>query len=142
MGRILYTIVFFLLVGCSTSVSKTELENLNGYWEIEKVTFRERRGKRTIKRNTIIDYIELKNLKGFRKKMQPKFDGSYTTSNDTEFFSIVETDGSFELHYKTEMSEWEERLILRISQNSFSVDQRRYPNLYDYKRFQPIKVNE
>ena len=139
MGRILYTIVFFLLVGCSTSVSKTELENLNGYWEIEKVTFANGEAK-NYKTNTIIDYIELKNLKGFRKKMQPKFDGSYTTSNDTEFFSIVETDGSFELHYKTEMSEWEER-ILRISQNSFSVINEDTLT-YTYKRFQPIKVNE
>ncbi len=139
MGRILYTIAFFLLVGCSTSVSKTELENLNGYWEIEKVTFANGETK-NYKINTIIDYIELKNLKGFRKKMQPKFDGSYTTSNNTEFFSIVETDGSFEFQYKTEMSEWEER-ILRVSQNSFSVINEDTLT-YTYKRFQPIKVNE
>jgi hypothetical protein len=139
MGRILYTIVFFLLAGCSTPVSKTELENLNGYWEIEKVTFANGETK-NYKTNTIIDYIELNNLKGFRKKMQPKFDGSYTTSNYTEFFSIVETDGSFEFQYKTEMSEWEER-ILRISQNSFSVINEDTLT-YTYKRFQPIKVNE
>ncbi|VAW18141.1 hypothetical protein MNBD_BACTEROID03-330 [hydrothermal vent metagenome] len=139
MKKILWSMMIFLFVGCSTPVSKTELENLNGYWEIEKVTFANGETK-NYKINTVIDYIELKNLKGFRKKMQPKFDGSYTTSNDTEFFSIVETDGSFELHYKTEMSEWEER-ILRISQNSFSVINEDTLT-YTYKRFQPIKVNE
>ncbi len=139
MERILSTIAFFLLVGCSTPVPKTDLENLNGYWEIEKVTFANGETK-DYRINTTIDYIELKNLKGFRKKVQPKFNGSYTTSNDTEFFSIVETDGSFELHYKTKMSEWSER-ILKLSKNSFTVINEDTLT-YTYKRFQPIKVNE
>ena len=36
--------------------------------------------------------------------MQPKFDGSFTTSNDAEVFVITENGGAFEFHYKNEMS--------------------------------------
>ncbi|SHJ40950.1 hypothetical protein SAMN04487911_12027 [Arenibacter nanhaiticus] len=134
-------VIFVLIIAssCSTKVSKADLNLLNGYWEIKKVTFPDGSTKAyTV--NTSIDYIELKDTEGFRKKMYPKFDGTYETSNDAEYFSIYEKDGVFTLHYKTDLSEWQEQVI-SISENSFTVSNRENTH-YQYKRFQPINITE
>lgn len=128
-----------MLFGCTTKVSKEDITNLNGYWEIEQVTFPNGETK-DFTVNPTVDYIELDGLKGFRKKMQPKFDGSYTTSNDAEPFTIEENSGQFEFHYKNEMSEWREE-IESISKDKFSVTNQDTLT-YTYKRFQPINATE
>ncbi|MFS4492325.1 hypothetical protein [Maribacter sp. 2308TA10-17] len=133
---LLSCIIFF---GCTTNVSSEDLKNLNGYWEIEQVTFPNGETKEfTI--NPTVDYIELEGLKGFRKKVQPKFDGSFTTSNDAEPFTIKSNNGVFEFHYKNKMSEWKEE-IKSISTDNFSVTNQDTLT-YSYKRFQPINVTE
>ena len=129
--------VVLCLIGCSNSVSKEDLNHLNGYWEIEKVVF-VNGGSKEFKASSTIDYIELEGLKGYRKKMQPKFNGSYTTSNDAEFFSIVEKEGVFQFSYKTELSEWTEK-ITTLSENKFSVVNQDTIT-YQYKRFEPITI--
>lgn len=131
--------IIFLLIGCSNPVSKEELQYLNGYWEIEEVIFPNGE-KKEFKVSTTIDYIEIDSLKGFRKKMQPKFDGSYTTSNDAELFTIVEKDGDFEFYYKNGLSEWTEKITF-LSQSNFSVINQDTVT-YSYKRFQPINAKE
>lgn len=139
MKQLIFYSVIFLLIGCSKRVSKEDLEYLNGYWEIEEVVFSNGENKK-FKVSTTIDYIEIDSLKGFRKKMQPKFDGSYTTSNDAELFVIVEKDGDFEFYYKNGLSEWSEKIIT-LSQSNFSVVNRDTIT-YLYKRFQPINAKE
>ena len=88
--------------------------------------------------NTTVDYIELNELSGYRKKVYPKFDGTYDTSNDTEQFKIVKQEDHFEIHYKTELSEWEEVLI-SLDEDSFLVTNAENISYY-YKRFEPINV--
>ena len=70
--------------------------------------------------------------------MQPKFDGTYDTSNDVETFTITPGNQNFVLQYKNEFSEWEENLVA-IDSIGFSVT-----NMdgiqYTYKRFEPIKI--
>ena len=139
MKQLLSFGIIFLLIGCSNWVSKENLKNLNGYWEIEQVVFSNGENKK-FKVSTTIDYIEMDSLKGFRKKMQPKFDGSYTTSNDAELFTIVEKDGHFEFYYKNELSEWTEK-ITRLSENNFSVVNQDTIT-YLYKRFIPINIKK
>lgn len=139
MKQLISFSIIFLLIGCSKRVSKENLQYLNGYWEIEEVIFSNGENKK-FKVSTTIDYIEIDSLKGFRKKMQPKFDGSYTTSNDAELFTIVEKDGDFEFYYKNDLSEWTER-ITTLSQSNFSVVNQDTIT-YLYKRFQPINAKE
>ena len=92
---------------------------MNGYWEIEKVTFPDG-SKKEYPVNTSIDYIEVNDQEGFRKKVQPNFNGTYVTSNDAELFTIYENEGVFNLNYKTDLSEWHEKII-SISENKFIV---------------------
>ncbi|WP_299534924.1 hypothetical protein [Ulvibacterium sp.] len=138
--RGIYILAFvFFTVGCSDTISEKDLDLLNGYWEITKVSLQDGNTKE-YKVSTSIDFIKIDSLKGFRKKVQPKFDGTFDTSNDAEFFSIFEHDGEFIFHYKNDLSEWKET-ILRISEDNFSVSNDAGVE-YAYKRFNPINAKE
>lgn len=130
-------LVLFLSMGCAEKITEQKLSQLNGYWEIEQVIFADGQTKE-FKVNPNIDFIELNNLKGYRKKVQPKFNGSYTTSNDAEPFTIVTVDGNFEFHYNNEMSSWSEKLI-HLSENNFKVINADTIT-YSYKRFQAFNT--
>ncbi|MAU72639.1 MAG: hypothetical protein CML04_11155 [Pseudozobellia sp.] len=136
----LWAVIFVLcLSACSSSISEDDLEKLNGYWEIREVQTPDG----TVKQynvNTTVDYFEIKELEGFRKKMQPKFDGTYETSDDAEKFQIVEEDGMFWLHYKSGLSEWKEKII-ELKKATFSVENEEGIQ-YEYSRFEPISIIE
>lgn len=139
MRYLLYIFSVILFFGCTSKVTQEDITHLNGYWEIEQVTFPNGKTKEfTV--NPTVDYIELEGLKGFRKKMQPKFNGSFTTSNDAEPFLIEEANGQFEFHYKNEMSEWKE-VIKSISKDNFSVTNQDTLT-YTYKRFKSIQLTK
>lgn len=133
---IAYLLFFF---GCSSGISKGDLTQLNGYWEIEQVVFPGGNAKE-YKVNTMVDYIQLEGLGGLRKKVSPKFDGTYQTTDDAEAFTIVETEGSFTINYKTELSEWSEKLVA-LDTDMFSVVNEEGLR-YDYKRFKPITIEK
>ena len=115
------------------------MPHLNGYWEIEKVTFPDG-SKKEYGVNTSIDYIEVKNDEGFRKKVQPNFNGTYVTSNDAELFTISENMGTFSLNYKTDLSEWHEKII-SLTENRFAVISEENIKYY-YKKFKPIDLEQ
>lgn len=131
-----YVLIFF---GCSRGVTKEDLPQLNGYWEIEQVVFPDG-NKKEYKVSTTVDYIQLEGIEGFRKKVSPKFDGTYQTSDDTEAFTISEKDGNFTVNYKTEFSDWSEKLVA-LDADTFSVVNEEGLR-YDYKRFEPISIEK
>ncbi len=131
--------IFLLLVGCLNKISQEELNHLNGYWEIERVLLPNGQTKE-YKVNTAVDYIEVSDFSGFRKKVYPKFDGTFDTSNDAENFTILERQDGFEIHYRSELSEWSE-IIESLTKNSFSVTNAENIT-YSYKRFEPVNVNK
>lgn len=138
MRRIFPFLLILMLSGCKkTTVAEADLHYLNGYWEISEVKFPDG-SKKQYTVNPNIDFIKLEGKEGFRKKMQPQFDGSYDTSNDTEFFTLSQNDEIFTLHYKNGFSEWEEKLV-EVDSLSFSVTNEEGIT-YSYKRFEPIKI--
>lgn len=142
-----YSVLFFglfIFFGCSSSVKEEDLTLLNGYWEIEQVTLKDGTVKEyTV--NTMVDFISLDGLKGYRKKMKPKFDGTFETSNDAVGFWLVKEGVSYEMSYSkeatlsTQMPPREE--ILELTENSYSIRDLN-KNIYKYKRFQPINVSK
>lgn len=139
MLRLFYIALIFIMLGCSKQLSEADLVHLNGYWEIENVTFADGSTKAyTI--NTTVDYIEIDSLKGYRKKVKPKFDGTYDTSNDAEFFTIEMKGDSFVLQYKNDLSEWMESLT-KLSQTNFTVVGEDNTT-YHYRRYEPIDIPE
>ncbi len=137
MSKIVYLLIFCFLVGCTDRISEENLAKLNGYWEIEKVVFPDGASK-DYSVNTVVDYFQIEGLRGFRKKVQPKFDGTYDTSNDAEPLKIIEFDGSFQLHYSNEMSKWSE--TLKSLENNTIVLVNEEGVAYHYKRFEPINA--
>ncbi|MFK7813427.1 MAG: hypothetical protein AB8B59_13120 [Maribacter sp.] len=139
MKHILYLAFLILFFGCTSQVEEEDLKNLNGYWEIEKVVFPDGKNK-NYKANTTIDFIKLEGFSGFRKKVQPKLDGTYSTSDDSESLQIIEIKKRFYMSYVNEFSERREQ-ILFLDSNSFSTVSEEGLQ-YDYKRFQPIDILE
>lgn len=138
MGRILPFLFILILWGCNdASVNQDDLHYLNGYWEIAEVEFPDGSIKE-YGMNPSVDFIKLKGEKGFRKKMRPKFNGTYDTSKDVEGFTVSNVNETIILRYSTELSEWEEKLI-QLDSVSFSVTNQEGVT-YKYKRFEPIKI--
>ena len=132
-------LILCLYVGCTPKVSQDSLLYLNGYWEIKEVEFPDGNTKE-YKVNTNLDYIKIDGLVGFRKKVQPKFDGTYITTDDAEPFRILREDETFALYYKNELSAWTER-ITSLSEDRFSVINE--DNItYSYARYVPINAKE
>ncbi|MGW9686832.1 hypothetical protein [Flagellimonas sp. 2504JD1-5] len=138
MKKIVLFFAVLVLLGCKKElVSEEQLNYLNGYWEISEVTFPDGSEKKyTI--NPSIDFIQLENKQGFRKKLKPKFNGSYETSHDVELLKVVQGEAFFILQYSNEFSDWEETLT-HLDSMSFSV-RNNDGILYSYKRYEPITI--
>ena len=80
MKKIILFLVFGLFLSCKQSISESDLQNLNGYWEIEKVELPDG-DKKEYKVNETIDFFKIEANKGFRKKVMPQLDGTYLTND-------------------------------------------------------------
>nr|WP_299341629.1 hypothetical protein [Allomuricauda sp.] len=128
----------FLLYGCNEKkISSSDLDHLNGYWEIKEVTF-SNGSKKEYGVSPAIDFMHFEKMKGFRKKVYPKLNGTFDTSNSSESFQITETDNGFVFEYSTESANWQERL-LEIDSISFAVVNEEGLT-YAYRRFEPINI--
>ncbi|GMN08572.1 lipocalin family protein [Croceitalea sp. MTPC5] len=137
MVRFKMLLYIFLLVGCTSSIPEKSLPYLNGYWEITEVTFANGE-KKNYTVNTSVDFIALEEMKGFKKKVRPKLDGSYTTSDDAEPFTIIQQGDTYILRYKNNLSTWEEQITVLNENNYVVVNQDNIT--YHYKRFEPLKI--
>ena len=102
--------ISFLLISCNSTPDLSQIDQLNGYWEISKVK-EENGNEKEFNFNEHVDYFYLENLKGFRQKMQPQFDGSYKTNGAKEKVSVKEENDSIFIYYETSQDQWKEYLI-------------------------------
>lgn len=135
--RIAFLGVLFLVLGCAEKITRERLQLLTGYWEITKVTFPNGEEKNyTV--NPTVDYFYWDGTKGYRKKVYPKFDGSYDTSNDAEPYVIIEKEDGFVLSYDNSLSTWTERLV-KLTDDSITL-KNKDELLYTYTRYEPIEI--
>lgn len=132
-------LLFIILAGCSPKVDVDKLPKLNGYWEIEKVVFPDGSSK-SYEVNASIDFIQINEKEGFRKKLQPQFDGSFRTSDDAERFTIIDKSGVLIMSYTNAEQTWEETLVALMDDQFEVVNQAGIS--YHYKRYQPINLNQ
>jgi hypothetical protein len=137
MMKKLLIICSLILVSCNSKIEKKQLHLLNGYWEIKEVTFKDG-AKKEYSINSTVDYIQLDSLTGFRKKMSPKFNGTFETSNDAEPFHIRISNDSVFMSYNNNSNTWEE-VLTKLSAESFSVKNKE-GLIYRYNRFEPINI--
>ena len=134
MKKVVLIIVFACSVTACNNSAQERIENLNGYWEIKSAVTTDGEQKE-YPFSPMVDYIEVQGMKGFRKKMKPQLDGTYTTSEDKELLTVEIENDRINLHYETPFSSWTERLIsateeeLKIESSDGTI--------YTYKRFTP-----
>lgn len=132
-------LVVFLFFSCSKEKEKSlDIQDINGYWEI--VQAQNPYGKNVIYNiNTQVDYFEIKDSLGFRKKLKPDLNGNYTTSKAVERFTWKNENDTLRLKYKTPMDTWEVD-VLRLN-DSLMLIKNKDDFLYTYKRFEAININ-
>ena len=95
------TIFSVITIGC-TPEKVTNVDALNGYWEIKSV--RQADGtEKTYNFNKLIDFFEIKDSIGLRKKVQPTLNGRFKTAGKPERFVLRIENKAIRLHYKTNL---------------------------------------
>jgi hypothetical protein len=102
--------LFVLLTSCSRPLLLADVQKINGYWEIEKVIFPDG-NKKDYTISETIDYFEIKDTLGFRKKAKPQLDGKYIVNPHAERLSVSFKDGTAFLRYATEYAKWMEEIV-------------------------------
>ena len=141
MNKILYLSLSLLLISCNSKVKKEDIPKLNGYWEINQVTFSTGDTK-DYKINETIDYFELRQAQfenkviGFKQKVMPQFDGKFKTNNIKEVFKIIKKDNSFFIEYTTKFGKREEEIV-ELQDSIFTIKNKDNVS-YTYKKFKPF----
>lgn len=129
----------FILISCNEQASEEKIENMNGYWMISKMQTGS--GEvREFKFAPTVDYIEIENKKGFRKKVKPRFDGTFIVTKDDENIEVRVENDSINLYYSTKMDEWKETLI--SSDENQLIFENEDGKQYIYERYTGILTEE
>ncbi len=136
MKRILLLIVLVSALSCKQKITETDISNLNGYWEIEKVELPDG-DKKEYKVNETIDFFKIEANKGFRKKVMPQLDGTYLTNDIQEDIFITVKDGDATIQYKTTYASWKEEII-ELTKDKLVIKNQQDLE-YHYKR--PVKFS-
>lgn len=131
--RILF--LFILAISCKGNDPEEQLRYLDGYWEIKKVELAND-SIREYRFNEMVDFFELENGKGFRKKVRPQLDGTYKITSDSETVDAKIEEGNLHLYYTTPYDTWKEK-VLRAGEENLSIETEQ-GIIYHYKRFQPL----
>jgi hypothetical protein len=130
-----YFYVLLLLIGlisCTSKPSKEAILKINGYWEIEKVTFPDG-NKKEYQVNEFIDFISIKNLNGTRQKVAPQLDGSFLKGAILDKIRVVDSSDSYFLKTNSNFTKWEEKII-SVSEDELVLENEAKITYY-YKKF-------
>lgn len=139
MKRLIVLFSIFAMFSCVNNNPQEQLKNLNGYWEIRKVEM-ENDSVVEYGLSQYVDYIEISDSTGFRKKLQPKFGGGYIATNDAEKVSAKIEDNRLILYYSTPFDSWKEE-VLKANEDELVV-KNRDDKVYHYRKFTPIKIEK
>ena len=134
-----YILLFLICINlsCKQNITNNDLKNLNGYWEIEYVILPDG-SQKEYKMNQIIDYFELKDSLGFRKKVSPQLNGTYLVDDVSERIKIITSDDKKSIQYVTNFAKWNEEIVL-ISDKELVL--KNAQNLeYHYKKPIPFSI--
>lgn len=139
MKLFLYSCILCLFLGCSKTPPQTYIPHLNGYWEIHEVILADG-SKKTYPYSNTIDYIKLNDsLLGYRKKLMPKLDGSFNTTQDQETLKAIVEHDSLNLYYNTPFANWKETVLKANPEELILVNTQKVT--YIYKRYKPLKLD-
>lgn len=137
MKKGILLLVFAVLFACQKN-SKLELNQLNGYWEIDFVQ-QENETFQSKQSNPLYDFYSMKNGKGFYKKVAPQLDGSFLTTESNIPFEIKEDNGTFKIQFNSPWNVWRKTIKKLDSQKLVLFHQGRS---FHYKRPLISKLTE
>lgn len=132
--------IFFVLlfISCKNQNPEEMLPYLNGYWEIEKVEMTNGEVKEFGFSNWI-DFIEIEENKGIRKKVAPRLDGTFSVTEDEEQIEAKIENDSLHLYYTTPFDQWKETVLQ--ADKTRLVILNKGGKKYSYKRFEKINLD-
>ena len=130
-------VAFISFVACKEKVKPEDISKINGYWEIETVALPDG-NEREYKISETIDYFEIKEDSGFRKKVMPQFDGKYLVNDKSEKVKIVREDDRIFLNYSTDYATWKEE-VLEITEDKLVLKNAAEIE-YQYKKPTPFTL--
>ncbi len=137
MKKILYIILLLFTVSCSRPNPENYIQFIHGYWEIDKVVLSDGT-KKEYNFNQSIDFFDIKDSIGLRKKVQPKLDGSFIVTKHSERFVIKIENDSLRMYYRTSLSAWKETVI--SAKENQLILKNEIGNVYFYKPYQKIEL--
>ncbi|WP_116789041.1 lipocalin family protein [Flavobacterium psychrotrophum] len=126
-----------LLFSCKEQSSEKGYNAINGYWEIEKVIMPDG-SEKDYSVNPTIDFFEIKDSVGSRKKVMPQMDGSYRMNDLSEKLTLSKKSGKTIMSYSTEYAKWQEELI-ELNEEELVV-KNQHNIEYHYKKPEPFTV--
>ena len=138
MKKVLFLTTLFFF-GCKPH-PVDYIEFINGYWEIENV-YKNGKLLKEFKISQDIDYFRINNdLSGFRKKLKPNFNGSYTTSKDQLNFKLeIKFNKRLIIVYEDNNTIFVEE-ITKVNKTNLSIKNDK-GMVYNYKVYKPLELN-
>lgn len=134
---LVYFLLLFIMTSCGEKIKESDLTNLDGFWEIEKVELANDILKE-YKINEEVEQIQYKNNEGVRRKVVLLYNGNFLSNNIKQKFSIQKKEDSYYIINKTDFSEWEEEII-SLSNDKLVVKNKEGMEYY-YKKRNDIKL--
>lgn len=142
-NKIVYPLIMSCLLlftfSCQQGNPEEIISHISGYWEIEEVSSAEGERKEfTI--NMLVDYFEINDNEGFRKKVAPQLDGTFKITDDAEKIEIKTENNQVQLQYSTPFDQWIET-VLKADKNQL-VLKNESGTVYTYKRFEQLNLTQ
>ena len=134
MSKSLLIIMMLIFTGCKDAIKPANLNKLNGYWKIDFIAHKNETFhlKGAAK---LVDFYEISNQNGVRKKVQPKFDNKFSVTGDLNNFKIVFDGNDCFMKFETLWDQWQEKIIIL---NNYELILEHQNNRYHYSRFKKI----
>ena len=140
MKKLIFIFSLIAIISCSEKDPEEQIKNLNGYWQIEKVEV----ANDSVVEYSLsqyIDYIEMKDSTGFRKKLQPQLDGGYIeASKNSEAITARIEGNQLILQYKTPFDKWQEEVV--VADGEHLIIKNADDKKYYYKKYEPLLSND
>jgi hypothetical protein len=132
MHRIILIALLMMSWGCKNDINPSDLKLLNGYWKIEFITHKNEtfhpKGL-----TQLLDFYEVDTKGGVRKKVQPKWDNTFSVTDDQNQFKLLIEEKAYYLQFKTLWDQWRERIIV-IDEKKLILEHQE--KRYHYSRYQ------
>ena len=134
--RPLITLLCYVLINSCQSDVTTYVPFVEGYWEIVNVT-KDQKKVKDYKMSGSVDYFKVNaDLSGYRKKVTPRFDGTFEISQHISEFTLSIKDNHLWIIYTNNNVTYSEEIVR--ANNSSLILSNSDGFIYTYKPYEPL----